>query len=92
MPLFQPRSAIGINYNAFKAIVPQDFVPVALQGTAKHAAALFIGVGGDISLVGTDGTAVVFKNVPSGALLPIHAITVNATGTTASAIVALFRV
>ena len=52
--------------------------------------AFYIGVGGDISLdLASSGANIVFKNVASGQLLPIRAATVNATGTTATNIVAL---
>ena len=52
--------------------------------------AFYIGVGGDISLdLASSGSDIVFKNVASGQLLPIRATTVNATGTTATNIVAL---
>ena len=52
--------------------------------------AFYIGVGGDISLdLASSGSNIVFKNVASGQLLPIRAATVNATGTTATNIVAL---
>ena len=52
--------------------------------------AFYIGVGGDISLdLASSGSNIVFKNVASGQLLPIRATTVNATGTTATNIVAL---
>jgi len=52
--------------------------------------AFYIGVGGDISLdLASSGSNIVFKNVASGQLLPIRAATVNASGTTATNIVAL---
>lgn len=90
---FENRGAASINFNAYKAVTPNDLVPVFLQaGEAKHAAALYIGTAGDLAVTGTDGVTVVFKNVPAGTLLQIHAVTVNSTNTTASNIVALFRV
>lgn len=81
-------------YNGYKAVVPSDFIPVALQdGARKIASALFVGTGGDVALVGKDGAApVVFKNVPSGTILNTQAVYVKRTGTTASDIVAFYLV
>lgn len=45
---------------------------------------------GDITAV-VSGTAVLFKSVPAGVLLPIRASRVNSTGTTATNMVALYR-
>jgi hypothetical protein len=53
--------------------------------------ALWIGVGGDVKvhLVGSSA-AVVYKNVPSGSILPVRAQYVWSTGTTATNIVAMY--
>lgn len=51
---------------------------------------LWVGVGGDVVAVDVDGTACTFKNVPSGTLMPIRAVRVNLTSTTATDIVALY--
>lgn len=55
---------------------------------ATAARSLYVGEGGDVSVI-VGGTTVTFANVPSGAILPIRASRVRATGTTASLIVAL---
>lgn len=52
--------------------------------------ALYVGNGGDVSLRLAGGQAVVLQNVPGGSVLPLRASGVNATGTTASGIVALW--
>lgn len=52
------------------------------------AKALYIGVSGDLSVVNADGNTQVFKNVPVG-IFTHQVQRVNATGTTASEIVAL---
>ena len=72
----------------FAAVTPHnstDFAP---------ARALYVGVGGDVAAVSRDltgaETAVVFKNVPSGTILPVRCRRVNSTGTTATDIVALY--
>lgn len=71
----------GSNY---AAVTPSDT-------TIVGALALFVGTGGNVSVkANASATAVVFKNVPSGAILPISAWIVMATGTTATDIVAIF--
>lgn len=54
------------------------------------ARALFVGVGGDVSLVTLNGDTVVFKNVPSGTILPVACTNVTTTNTTATNLVALY--
>jgi hypothetical protein len=66
------------------AITPTDGVRVACR-------AIYVGTTGNLAVVMAQGeTAVIFKNVGSGSTLPISAYYINATGTTASDIVALF--
>ena len=46
---------------------------------------LWVGNGGDIVVLGFgDSTAVLFENVASGTLLPLRAVPVDSTNTTAS--------
>ena len=53
--------------------------------------ALFVGTGGNIALRAVDATAdVLFKNLPSGSILPVRAQYVRTTNTTAADIVAIF--
>lgn len=61
-------------------------------GMAKKTRGLYVGTGGDVVVVPAfNSTApVTFKNVPSGTVLPVVAQRVNATGTTATDIVALY--
>jgi hypothetical protein len=67
------------------AVTPSD--STLLSGVR----ALYIGGAGDVS-VNFPGspTAVVFVGVPAGTVLPVQAMRVRATGTTATSIVALF--
>lgn len=53
--------------------------------------AIYVGTAGDISvdMLGS-GTAIVFKGLPAGTLLPIQITELNNTGTTATDVVALF--
>lgn len=69
-----------------QVVVPHD---VALFGDVPKA--LFVGSGGTVVLRAMAGPEdVAFRNVASGAVLPVRAIAVRATGTTAADIVALF--
>lgn len=53
--------------------------------------ALFIGTGGNLTMRGVNGTAdQLWKNVPSGSVLPFRAQYVRATGTTAADLLALY--
>lgn len=67
------------------AVTPSDTVNLA-----QDARALYVGVGGNITVFLIDNTAVLFANVPAGFILPVRARRVNATGTTASSIVAMY--
>lgn len=67
------------------AITPSD--TVALPGGTTRG--VYVGGAGNVvALIG--GAAVTFTEVPAGSILPVAATRVNATGTTATALVALF--
>ena len=67
-------------------VVPDDVNPLA-----DVPKALFVGSGGTVVLRAMIGAEdAVFRNVGSGTVLPVRAIAVRATGTTAADIVALF--
>lgn len=67
------------------AITPSD-TTVLPGGTTRG---IYVGVAGNVvALIG--GTAITFTAVPAGSILPVAATRVNATGTTASGLVALF--
>lgn len=60
---------------------------------ANIARGLYIGStsgGSGLSVLMPDDTTVVFSGVVAGSIIPVRAKRVNATGTTASSIVALF--
>ncbi len=68
------------------AVTPHDVN--ALTDIPK---ALYVGTSGDITMRGKNGAAdQIWKNVPSGAILPFRAHYVRATGTTATDILALY--
>ena len=79
------------DYNAFQNYTPDDFRTCATN-IHKNAHGVFIGNGGDVVLVGTDKVQATFKNVPSGTLLPINAIQIKLTGTTATNIIVLYKI
>lgn len=70
------------------AVVPSNTAD--LTETPK---ALYVGTGGDIAMIGDNevaGTAAtVWRNVPSGAVVPFRPRRIMATGTTASDILAI---
>jgi len=75
---------------ATRAVTPNDSADLAL-GTCR---ALYVGAAGDISIDDLTGEAagesVVFVGVTAGSILPVQTARVNATGTTATSIVALY--
>ena len=71
---------------AVRNVTPNDSTDLAL-GTCR---ALYIGTGGDVSIVDLGGETVVFVGALAGSVLPIQTARVNATGTTATNIVALY--
>ncbi len=66
------------------AVTPSDTVDLAV-----HTRGLYIGGAGDLSVeMAKTGTAVIHTGVPQGSVLPLRVSRVNATGTTATHIVA----
>lgn len=66
------------------SVAPHDVDPLP-----RLPKALYVGTGGDVTLrCVDDGADVVFRNVPSGALIRARARYVRATGTTAADILA----
>lgn len=55
-------------------------------------AAIYVGVTGIVVAVLEDDSAVTFKGVPAGAMLPVKAKRVNSTTTTATDMVALYTI
>lgn len=68
------------------AVTPSDTQNLA--GGACRA--LYIGTTGNVSAVFPDGTQVTFNSIAAGVVLPIQALRINNSGTTASNIVALY--
>lgn len=68
------------------AVTPHD-----TNELATYARALYIGTGGNLSIISPgDSAAVTYVNVQGGTILPVRAKIVRATGTTATNIVAIW--
>lgn len=75
--------------NRFVAITP------SATNLSKEDAAhvgIYVGVAGDVEAVMPDDTAVVFKAVPAGVILPIRVKRINNTLTTATNLLALRQI
>lgn len=68
----------------YAAITPSD------STNFDQCRSIYVGVAGDVVAVRPDNTAVTFKNAVAGSTLPIEAIRVNSTSTTATDLVALY--
>ena len=66
------------------AITPHDSTNFSIETRG-----IYVGTTGDVVVVTNDGTAVTFSNVPAGLILPVRAIRVNSTDTSASDLVGL---
>lgn len=66
------------------AITPSDTVNFAYP-----VRGIYVGGTGDVTVVDMNGTAVLYKAVPTGQTIPIKASRVNATGTTATYLVGM---
>jgi len=71
---------------ACRAITPNDSTDLPL-GICR---AIYVGVGGEVSIDDLSGETVVFKNAISGSVIPVQTARVNATATTATDLIALY--
>ena len=76
---------VPLTYARAVAVTPSNTVNFA----AGLCRAIYVGGAGNITAI-VNGVAVLFTAVPVGTILPIQATRVNATATTASAMVALY--
>lgn len=65
-------------------ITPNDSVDLS-----EVTRALYVGVAGDVQVTLLSGSTLTFGNVNAGTFLPVRAVRVLATGTTASSLVGL---
>lgn len=68
------------------AVTPSDSTDL----TYSTCRAIYVGGDGNISLVDGNGATIVFTGVTAGSILPVQTARVNATGTTATSIIALY--
>ncbi|WP_375285514.1 hypothetical protein [Sphingomonas sp.] len=67
-----------------RSVTPSDVVELPFLPRA-----IYVGGNGDVALRGEDGADAVWRNVPAGTILPFRATMVRASGTTATALLAL---
>lgn len=65
-------------------ITPNDSADLAAETRA-----IYVGSAGDVAMVLVSGDALTFAGVPAGSLLPVRAIRVKSTGTTAGLLLGL---
>lgn len=87
MPSKIADSTNGAGIDKASAITPHNSTNLATA-----ACGVYVGGAGDVTLVPLgQKTAVLFKAVPVGAIIPVWTTRVNATGTTATNLVALYK-
>lgn len=67
-----------------------DITPHDSNSLSNLPRAVWVGTGGDVTVISAAGTTVTLANVPSGTLLPIRPDVVKSTGTDATDLVALW--
>jgi hypothetical protein len=72
---------------AVRAITPADGTDFDALGVCR---AIYVGGAGDVSIDDIGGETVVFVGALAGSILPVQTSIVNATGTTATNLVALY--
>jgi hypothetical protein len=76
-------SYVGDPFKFAEAVTPSD-----VTNLTNPARGLWVGGTGAVSVEMYGGGTAVFSGIPAGTLLPVQCTRVNATGTTASLIVA----
>jgi hypothetical protein len=83
------RKSVDAPARFLRAIVPSDTVDLA-----DVPKSIYVGTGGNITLIGSDAgasaTGILIKNVPSGTVLPCSPRRILATGTTATDLLAMY--
>ncbi len=80
-------------YNFVQTVTPSDATNIPIVGDACPIQGLYVGTGGDLTIVYPDGSTVQFLAVATGHILPIGGfVRVNSTGTDADDLLALYRV
>ena len=66
------------------AVVPSDSVNLASPSV------IYVGVGGNVSVMTAQGDIVTFIGVPAGGVIPVQVARVNSTDTSASSMLAIY--
>jgi len=70
---------------------PGDAAAVTPNNTTRfEPSVVYVGTTGNVSVVTSQGTTVLFTAIPAGAVIPVRVIGVRSTDTTASTIVRIF--
>jgi hypothetical protein len=69
-------------------VTPSDTVNITFPSGVTFSKGVYVGTSGDLSVVMADGTTATYKAATG--LLPLAVVRVNATGTTAGDIVAVY--
>lgn len=78
--------------NRFVAVTTSDSADLEPYRTGRRlTTGLYVGGAGNVAAVAEDGTVTVFTAPPVGSILPIAVRRINATNTTATVLVALYR-
>lgn len=89
----QPQAGVGVAYNRCLAVTTSDTVDLVPFTQQKLLTGiLYVGGAGNVTAVMPDGSTVLFTAPPVGAQLPIAIRRVNATNTTATVMVACYKV
>lgn len=91
----QPQAGVGVAYNRCIAVTTSDTVDLSPWTQQKLLTGMvYVGTSapGNVVAVAPDGSTVTFTAPPVGAQLPIAVRRINATGTTAAALVACYKV
>lgn len=86
---------MGAGFGAAAGSAPAgDFLAITTSDTDNfpggECRSIYVGGAGNIVAVKTNGTTVTFVGLQAGTILPIFAVRVNATNTTATNLVALY--
>lgn len=81
--------APAVATDAAPATVFEAITPHNSTNLTNVTRGIYVGVAGDVVVVPQTGSAVTFKNAAAGSILPVRAIRVNSTGTTATDLVGL---
>jgi hypothetical protein len=74
-------------------LVPSDTIDPDIYVQKKLLTwEIYVGSSGDVAAVDQSGTATIFPGVPAGTVLKVAARRVNASGTTASGLVACYLI